>query len=95
MTVSADRVTADLRIKFDRKPESRDELELINQLKGYDFSWKGYGDAAKWHGPKASVVSTRFTRADHAKHGKNTGAQEEMHASGHIATHSTLTSYVR
>ena len=48
MTVSADRVTADLRIKFDRKPESRDELELINQLKGYDFSWKGYGDAAKW-----------------------------------------------
>ena len=58
MTVSSDRVTADLRVKFDRKPEAKDELELINQMKGtYNFSWKGYGDAAKWHGPKASVVA--------------------------------------
>ena len=58
MTISADRVSAELRIKFDRKPESKDELALMQQMKdGYGFSWKGYGDAAKWHGPKSAVAA--------------------------------------
>ena len=47
MTVAADKVTADLRIRFDRKPESKDELELMNAMKDkYGFAWKGFGDAA-------------------------------------------------
>ena len=58
MTIAADKVTGDLRIKFDRKPDSRDEIELMNQMKDtYGFSWKGYGDTAKWHGPKTSVIA--------------------------------------
>ena len=57
MTVAADKVTADLRIRFDRKPESKDELELMNAMKDkYGFAWKGFGDAAKWHGPRTSVI---------------------------------------
>ena len=58
MTISTDRVSAELSIKFDRKPESKDELALMQQMKdGYGFSWKGYGDAAKWHGPKSAVAA--------------------------------------
>ena len=58
MTIAADKVTGDLRIKFDRKPDSRDEIELMNHMKDtYGFSWKGYGDTAKWHGPKTSVIA--------------------------------------
>ena len=56
MTVAADKVSADLRIKFDRKPESKDEIELIEHMKGkLGASWKGYGETAKWHMPKEMV----------------------------------------
>jgi len=58
MTVSADEVTADLRIKLDRKPiETPAQEALLTMMKtSYGFSWNGYGDKGKWYGKKEAVT---------------------------------------
>ena len=55
MTVSADSITADQRIKLDHAPRTEDEQALITALKDYGYGWKGYGDKGAWHGKKDTV----------------------------------------
>ena len=49
MTVSADHITADLKVRFDRKPTAREEWDLINEMKSkYNFKWTGYAESGCW-----------------------------------------------
>ena len=55
MTVSADRVTGDMYVRFDRKPAHPTEHDLKNALKASGFSWVGFDDAAKWRAHRDQV----------------------------------------
>ena len=55
MTVAADVITAQLKIKFDRKPIGTMEYDLLTALKGYGCKWEGFGDQGKWLAPKEAV----------------------------------------
>ena len=58
MTVAADSLTADLKVRFDRKPVSPEEWDLINDMKHkYDFKWTGYKEDGKWNSNKLAVVA--------------------------------------
>ena len=56
MTVSADCITAQLKIKFDRKPDSTMENDLLTALKQYGCKWEGFGDQGKWVTDKDAVI---------------------------------------
>ena len=55
MTVYADSITADQRIKLDHPPDTQEEQALVQALKDYGYGWKGYGDKGAWHGKKDTV----------------------------------------
>ena len=53
MTVTYDKINADLLIRFDRKPEEKDEWDLIAMMKSnYNFKWHGYAESGKWQTDK-------------------------------------------
>ena len=56
MTVTYDKINADLLIRFDRKPEGKDEWDLLNAMKtNYNFAWSGYAETGKWKSDKHAV----------------------------------------
>ena len=58
MTVSADHITADLKVRFDRKPQAKEEWDLINDMKTkYNFKWTGYAETGSWGTDKLAVVA--------------------------------------
>ena len=52
MTVSADPVTCEQRIRLNRAPQTQDEMAMTNELKENGYAWNGYGDTGKWIGNK-------------------------------------------
>ena len=65
MTVSADVISAQLKVRFDRKPESTVENDLLAALKSYGFKWEGFAEKGKWLGPKEAgeMVESKEFRA--------------------------------
>ena len=57
MTVSADGINADLKIRFDRKPVSPNEWDLITELKKQGFTWQGFGESGKWQAGKEAITA--------------------------------------
>ena len=58
MTVTYDKINADLLLRFDRKPEVKDEWDLINTMKTkYNFKWQGYAETGKWQTDKLAIVA--------------------------------------
>lgn len=58
MTVSADKITADIFLRFDRKPELPDEIALIHHMKDkFGFKWTGYAETGKWQTDQYAVVA--------------------------------------
>ena len=53
MTVSADCITANIRIKFDRKPDGEEGLALIGAFKDHGFKWNS--NNFSWEGDKSTV----------------------------------------
>lgn len=48
MTASMDKITGQMRVRFNRKPFHPDEQELLTALKGHGFGWQGFGEDGKW-----------------------------------------------
>ena len=58
MTVWADEVTADIKIRFDRTPQPGPEMLLIDDMKNkYNFKWSGYAENGKWTSDKMAVCA--------------------------------------
>ena len=58
MTASSDHITADIFVRFDRKPEQTEEMALINHMKGsYGFKWTGFSETGKWQTDKHAVIA--------------------------------------
>ena len=56
MTVSADVITAHLKIRFDRKPAGTLEHDLLTALKSFGCKWEGFGEQGKWLAAKEAVA---------------------------------------
>ena len=91
MTVSADEMTGDLRIKLDRKPiETKAEEELLMMMKTkYGFGWVGYAEKGKWHAKKDAVAARNSVEAGSpVRHGGSrapSGASSSRRGSSAIA----------
>ena len=58
MTVSADHINADIKIRFDRMPEAKGELDLMNDMKSrYNFKWSGTRETGSWSSSKDAVTA--------------------------------------
>ena len=57
MTVAADCITGNIKIRFDRKPVATFDWDLLNAMKAYGFKWEGYGDSGKWQAGKEAVAA--------------------------------------
>ena len=54
-TVSSDPIDCKQRIRFNRAPNSADEMAMTEALKASGYTWHGYGDTGKWIGNKDTV----------------------------------------
>ena len=56
MTVCADVCSAQLKVRFDRKPQGTFEHDLLTALKSYGCKWEGFAEQGKWLAPKEAVI---------------------------------------